>query len=239
MAIYRLVLRDEPDELIHYGVKGMKWGVIRERIRARKERKRQEKTEEKRLQEETKKRVAMSKRPLASLTDDELRERIYRLELEKRVVELEKSMSGQEQKYVSKGKEVMNNLGNQVLNSAISGIGAGVKSAITKKVKDALESSLSNSDGDKKKNTSKPSGKDTKPDSKPNDKDTKPDSKSSDKDIKSDSKPDTKSHIAPDSKSDAKPSIKPDNTPRRVTPDEEYDAEYQVIDPNDKRRRYW
>ncbi len=69
------------DQLMHYGVKGMRWGKRR-----------------------SKKQLAKSrKKKVKSMTDDELKSRIARLELENKYMKLNNSAASQ---YSSKGKEL-------------------------------------------------------------------------------------------------------------------------------------
>jgi hypothetical protein len=101
------------DTLMHYGVRGMKWGVIRNKIQKSVTRKPGAHLEKERLAattdggEKTKVTVATatSKRPLMqrsteSLSTPELRELINRMELEKRYLDLMKEPTKQ-----SAGKE--------------------------------------------------------------------------------------------------------------------------------------
>ena len=132
------------EELYHYGVKGMKWGVRRtpaqlghttgtkkkrsgsagEAVKntAKKAAKaisnkvsetRRKRAEAKAHDAETKKIQENKKKKLSDLTDDELRQRIQRLELEKRYRDLTP-------KETSRGKAFIDAVGKQVLGPAVS-----------------------------------------------------------------------------------------------------------------------
>lgn len=132
------------EELYHYGVKGMKWGIRRtpaqlghttgkkkkrsgsagEAVKntAKKAAKaisnkvsatRQKRAEAKAHDAETKKIQENKKKKLSDLTDDELRQRIQRLELEKRYKDLTP-------KETSKGKAFINAVGKQVIAPAVT-----------------------------------------------------------------------------------------------------------------------
>lgn len=132
------------EELYHYGVKGMKWGIRRtpaqlghttgkkkkrsgsagEAVKntAKKAAKaisnkvsetRRKRAEAKAHDDETKKIQENKKKKLSDLTDDELRQRIQRLELEKRYSDLTP-------KQTSKGKAFINAVGKQVIAPAVT-----------------------------------------------------------------------------------------------------------------------
>ena len=129
------------DELYHYGRKGMKWGQhifgkvkeagskvgrgiatgaskagkgIANAARKRKAEKQLEK---------------LKKKPIKDLNDEELKERINRLQLEKQAFDLQRGMSSLDQKHISTGKKLLTEAGNSVLKPAL--IDAG-KAALTK-----------------------------------------------------------------------------------------------------------
>ena len=82
------------NELRHYGIKGMRWGVINGVARSSGEIVR----ETAKLAESKGKRAAERKKAISSMTDNELRERVSRLNLEKQYSTLS-------QESISKGRE--------------------------------------------------------------------------------------------------------------------------------------
>lgn len=97
-----------PDELLHYGRKGMKWGQhIFGKIKtaASNARARRKVNQETRKQEKAA--DALRKKPLSKLTDAELKARIDRLTKEKQAFDLQQQLSKVDQKKVSLGKTFM------------------------------------------------------------------------------------------------------------------------------------
>ena len=116
-----------PDELYHYGRKGMKWGQHifgKERSSGTKKRKKESgvvdavkkmtanRKQKKAVKAETERQKKLKKKKISDMTDDELRERIARLELEKRYRDLTP-------KDTSKGKSFLSNM----LESSAKNIG--------------------------------------------------------------------------------------------------------------------
>lgn len=108
----------DPNELYHYGIKGMKWGVRRTKnqlghgsaasSRRKKNNSKSEVVAKGRKavsnfseKQKTKKRITEKKKTVLDMSDDELRERISRLQLEKQYSDLMRSSKPQ----VSKGKQ--------------------------------------------------------------------------------------------------------------------------------------
>lgn len=103
------------NELYHYGVKGMKWGIRRKRQnKSSKKSKPKKKTEE--IHSDYKK--AHSNKSVKSMSDKELRSRINRLQMEQNYSKLK----GQK---VSKGKKIFDKM-NKTLTTAAAITGTGL-----------------------------------------------------------------------------------------------------------------
>ena len=136
----------DDNELYHYGIKGMKWGVRRTPEQLGHVKKaassagkavgsatkkaasaagkaysshRQKKADKKAAEEEKKRR----RKPISELTDDELRQRISRLELEKRYRDLQPQKISKGESFVARalkgaGESSLRNLAEQALDTA-------------------------------------------------------------------------------------------------------------------------
>jgi ribosomal protein L14E/L6E/L27E len=94
-------------ELIHYGVKGMKWGVRRTPVQLGHRRKPKKIAKRSRESPESEKKKSAPKKSVHELSDEELRQAIGRLEMEKRYKELERSANPQKN---NDGKKFVENI---------------------------------------------------------------------------------------------------------------------------------
>lgn len=115
--------------LEHHGTKGMKWGVrrfqnkdgsltaagrARQRLQEASDRRKARKEEEARAKADK----ALRKKPISKLTEDEIRARISRLELEKKLVDLEKNTK-ERAEASSRVKTLMSTIGKEVVKPAV------------------------------------------------------------------------------------------------------------------------
>lgn len=124
---------DVPDFLEHYGVKGMRWGV-------RKERGRSSRSEKKQDDREPNKTIDINIGPrhhskVSKMSDAELRQRIERLQLEQRLKDLE---SGKPAQTVAKGKSfsqrLMEEAGSTAMKIAVTAVATAATAAAMKAV---------------------------------------------------------------------------------------------------------
>ena len=132
MAGYRVV-RD--DELYHYGVKGMKWGVRRTAAQLGHLVKKGASKIKDRISESNKKRKirkqneANKRKPVSEMTDDELKQRLNRLDMEKRYSDYMKTLNPKKESRVKKvvgeilssGIKTISNAGIQKISNALLG----------------------------------------------------------------------------------------------------------------------
>lgn len=204
------------DELYHHGILGMHWGIRRfqnkdgsltaegikryrtdlkfkakyDKYTAKKEAKNKEKADKAEAERINK----IKSKSVKDLTDDEIRERIARLELEKRMIDLERAVNGATQSGGQQSRDDKNT--NAVVKFGKDAAGQFLKtttslatSYLAKKMMKSVFKDFD--DGDKKKNNS-----DNNDDSKTKDKKDKNESKRSKKNTVNDAVSDTMDDVA-------------------------------------------
>ena len=131
-------------ELYHHGVKGMKWGIRRTKkqlgykvssgLKKLKKRVSDKVEESKTKKEEAKK----ASRSVKDLTDKELRERVERLALEQRALDLERQIANLTPKHVSAGEKFAKEIGGKLVSSLGTSASRVAGEYLEKALKDSL-----------------------------------------------------------------------------------------------------
>lgn len=157
------------NEFYHHGIKGMKWGVRRFQNKdgsltdAGKKRRGSEsdstkglfgrkkakseapsKTKEPTDQEKAKP-VESKKKSINELSDDELRNKVNRLQMEKQAMDLERQISALNPKRVSRGQKFAEHIGGKILGPAATD---AAKASLTKYLTKTMSNSLGVGEGE-------------------------------------------------------------------------------------------
>lgn len=130
----------ENNELYHYGILGMRWGVRRTPAQLGRST-----TGKKTASSKSNNKNALStskqsnKKSVKDMTDDELRTRINRLQLEKNALDLERQMSSLSPQEVAKGRAFVQKIGKEVVTPALLNAG---KTQLTNLLNDRLSKAL-------------------------------------------------------------------------------------------------
>ena len=130
----------ENNELYHYGILGMRWGVRRTPAQLGRsitgKKTASSKSNNKNASSTSKQ---SNKKSVKDMTDDELRTRINRLQLEKNAIDLERQMTSLSPQKVAKGRAFVQKIGKEVVTPALLNAG---KTQLTNLLNDRLSKAL-------------------------------------------------------------------------------------------------
>lgn len=140
-------IKMDTNELSHHGILGQRWGVRRtpaqlghkpstkRKISFTGFRKGKSNTKSDNKEDKNKKSNKPKKKSISEMTDDELRNKINRLELERQYYDKERQVAAFNPKKVSVGKRFAQHVGSQVLKPALTNVG---KQYLEKMLKDKM-----------------------------------------------------------------------------------------------------
>ncbi len=143
----------ENNTLFHHGIKGMKWGIRRTpaQLGHKIKQKVQKRTADTDGSQKTTSAKKTVKKSVKEMSNEELRDRINRLQLERTALDLERSVSSLSPKEISAGKKIIDSLAKDVISPAAKNVG-----------KQYLEKTLSNKLGINTKDPLEKLGKEAK-----------------------------------------------------------------------------